>query len=96
MNNNIVEVANDGHSEHRAKHLAGDGAHCGREECEETSSGPNRWRKGRERGGRRTRLREKSSAVRLLFFSFPLFFLRLFFFFFLPTQGVPIGRKITS
>ena len=30
-NNNTVELANDGHGEHWAKHEGGDGAHCDRD-----------------------------------------------------------------
>ena len=31
LSTNTVELANDGHGEHRASREAGDGAHCGRE-----------------------------------------------------------------
>ena len=31
LSTNIIDLANEGHGEHRASREAGDGAHCGRE-----------------------------------------------------------------
>ena len=60
LSTNVVELANDGHCEHRASRETGDGAHCGRaRKVQALYPGPHRWRGSRERGGRRTRLREK-------------------------------------
>ena len=58
LSKNTVELANEGHGEHRASREAGDGAQYGREGAE-LNPGPNKWRGGRQRGGRRTRLKEK-------------------------------------
>ena len=82
QSNNIVELANDGLVSTGLNARRATGLTAAESEKSFTRS-ENRWRGGRERGERRTRLGEKSSDV-------------AFFVFFLPVQVVPVGQKIIT